>query len=417
MILSELTANLDLGFAFSSRAKLEYRNARRNLKQFDYSECVENSQESIEFACKSICELNGIGVKTYKTTHDLSHFPSLLQNTLLTSYGIDLRKLRRTIFQWNNKTKQESRYGDQKSGRAAYLMFDEIDATSALQDAEEVITVLTKVEKRIKYDGKIMIGILDGFVKDPKREVRCPTVFNAGKFQSDDYEKYFSSITKNGQNKYEISRISISQINNKYSVIINPFGEAYPENDLGEYNCFRVIQNYITDGGIFVGSGGLLFFYGWDANHGTKKDISTNNIIVPESLTEGKLNFRQILDFSGTLLWKEFGIQTTFDTAVHSGSVFLKVIQTQADQEIVGHLEELGGTNFVNEYRAVINCPFVIPFLRSDRKDFKDIVPLGAIKKDDGYLILGGMNIKTDSEFVKICVSIDNFVDWISRQL
>jgi hypothetical protein len=171
-----------------------------------------------------------------------------------------------------------------------YAKFHGFRAASVKQDAEEVISVLTRIEKQIKLGGKIKIGILDGFVKDSKKEIVCPNTSNAGKFQSADLEKYFSSITKKGQAKYEISRVNISQINNKYAVLINPFGEVYPENDLQDYNCFRIIENYFTDGGIFVGFGGLLFFYGWDVSHGTKKDISTNKVILPVYLTAGKLN-------------------------------------------------------------------------------------------------------------------------------
>ena len=62
----------------------------------------------------------------------------------------------------------------------------------------------------------------------------------------------------------------------------------------------------------------------------------------------------------------------------------------------------------------MINSPQVIPFIRSTRKDFPDII-LRAIKKDNGYLIIGGMNIESDSEFYKICAGIDKFIDWISK--
>ena len=207
---------------------------------------------------------------------------------------------------------------------------------------------MTQIEKKIKIGGKIKIGILDGFVKDSKNEVVCPNIFNAGKFQSADLEKYFTSITKNGQAKYEISRLNISQINNKYAVLINPFGEAYPENDLQDYNSFRIIENYIIDGGIFVGFGGLLFFYGWDVNH-VEKDISTNKVILPVYLTAGELNVQDILDFSGTLSWKEFGIQTTFDTLVNSGPALVKVSQSQTDRDIAGDSVNLGGSDLVHD--------------------------------------------------------------------
>jgi hypothetical protein len=61
----------------------------------------------------------------------------------------------------------------------------------------------------------------------------------------------------------------ISHINNSaFSIIINPFGEAYPESGNAEGVSFRAIASYIRDGGIFVNSGGQPFAYNWDVNTG-----------------------------------------------------------------------------------------------------------------------------------------------------
>jgi hypothetical protein len=52
-------------------------------------------------------------------------------------------------------------------------------------------------------------------------------------------------------------------------VIINPFGEAYPELGSAEGVGLRTILSYIQDGGIFVNSGGQPFVYSWDVNTGS----------------------------------------------------------------------------------------------------------------------------------------------------
>jgi hypothetical protein len=51
-----------------------------------------------------------------------------------------------------------------------------------------------------------------------------------------------------------------------FSVIINPFGEAYPESGNAEGVGFKTIASYIRDGGIFVNSGGQSFTYNLDVN-------------------------------------------------------------------------------------------------------------------------------------------------------
>jgi hypothetical protein len=82
---------------------------------------------------------------------------------------------------------------------------------------------------------------------------------------------------------------SISQINNNiFSVIVNPFGESYPESGNAEGVSFRTITSYIRDGGIFVNSGGQPFPYSWDVNTGNSQavigfipalsDIQTNHV-------------------------------------------------------------------------------------------------------------------------------------------
>jgi len=51
-----------------TRAKLQLREAEKHFKRYRYSECVLNSQESIEFSLKAIFEFLGI---EYPWEHDV----------------------------------------------------------------------------------------------------------------------------------------------------------------------------------------------------------------------------------------------------------------------------------------------------------------------------------------------------------
>ena len=74
----------------------------------------------------------------------------------------------------------------------------------------------------------------------------------------------------NGFNLFQVSLTSISNLSNgAFSIIINPFGEAYPELGSAEGVGLRTILSYIQDGGIFVNSGGQPFVYSWDVNTGS----------------------------------------------------------------------------------------------------------------------------------------------------
>ena len=236
----------------------------------------------------------------------------------------------------------------------------------------------------------------------------------------------FSEIKINGKNKYEVRKTSISQINNEFIVIINPFGEAYPEKDLKEKLCFNVIKEYITDGGIFVNVAGFPFFYAWDVLNGKPIAISEEKLMVPSSIKveldklSGKIRkavierYTLALLFSGSLFWREFDAVTTSDTPEHAEAFELEVYQTEEDKRIADDLVNVGGGNKVREFRALTkDTKNLIPLLRASRPDFGEVYPIAAIPYGFGYLIVGGMNMVGKAEFEKLVVGVDNFCTWV----
>lgn len=78
----------------------------------------------------------------------------------------------------------------------------------------------------------------------------------------------------NNSNLFNALMVSVLQINNSiFSVVVNPFGESYPESGNAEGMSFRTIASYIRDGGIFVNSGGQPFTYSWDVNTGNWQNV------------------------------------------------------------------------------------------------------------------------------------------------
>ena len=113
----------------------------------------------------------------------------------------------------------------------------------------------------------------------------------------------------------------ISHIGNSaLSIILNPFGEAYPELGNAEGVAFRTIVSYIRDGGIFVNSGGQPFTYSWDVNSGNSRllvrfipalsDVQTNYVdgIPVLQIKEGLRVSSEAL-----LLKRYFGLVTEWD--------------------------------------------------------------------------------------------------------
>ena len=94
----------------------------------------------------------------------------------------------------------------------------------------------------------------------------------------------------NGFNLFQVSLTSISNLSNgAFSIIINPFGEAYPELGSADGVGLRTILSYIQDGGIFVNSGGQPFVYNWDVNTGGH-NLVINFIPISSYYKEGNHN-------------------------------------------------------------------------------------------------------------------------------
>jgi hypothetical protein len=76
----------------------------------------------------------------------------------------------------------------------------------------------------------------------------------------------------NGSNLFDTSMTPVSNIRNGgFSVVINPFAEAYTELDNGEGVGFKTIASYIRDGGIFINLRGQPFTYRWDVHTGNSQ--------------------------------------------------------------------------------------------------------------------------------------------------
>lgn len=253
-----------------------------------------------------------------------------------------------------------------------------------------------------------LIGIL--------KDERCPPMFT--RFVPEDWRNRF-------HRRYSTRIISANDIGNNFTVIINPYGETYPEEDLMEFKTLERIEKYMVNGGIFVHAGGLAFFYGWDGkrNFPTGKEVQLyqgtmsgpSTMIMqpiyahpsPWSLTE-------------TLLRQRFRVATTMEK-----ETLVQVFQDKEDRNYVGDLQDVGGIRVAMEFRAAREpTPKCIPFLRA-RTKFGVVYPIAAIPYGKGYLIVSGMHLDTKltvmgtdlakSEFEKIAVMIENFMKAIKE--
>lgn len=91
---------------------------------------------------------------------------------------------------------------------------------------------------------------------------------------------------------------------------------------------------------------------------------------------------------------------------MRSGPQLLRVEQNAQEIQRFGDLVQIGANEMIAEYRSLlINTNNVIPIMRARCDDYNEVIPLGAIRKREGYLLHGGMHIDSHAEFEKLCVA------------
>jgi hypothetical protein len=117
---------------------------------------------------------------------------------------------------------------------------------------------------------KPKIGILNGLTSPTDIPAPCPREWT-DLTPSDWY------IFLKNKNKYSLHYISTSEIDDSFDVIINPFGEVYPEEDIFYRKSFRKIVEYIQKGGSFVTTC-FPFWYYFDTKRRKKEPSAMHEI-------------------------------------------------------------------------------------------------------------------------------------------
>jgi HEPN domain-containing protein len=409
--------SLDLAYWYVDFATNQLRLAEEVFRKVKFPETVDCAQDAIEFAIKAIFEFAG---RRYPPIHDLTRtIPNLRRD--FPGFAQELSRAAVASSRWLGTARNIPRYGQQTLGVPPRTLYKKTEVRQALSDAQEVYRLLLSIVKQQKLQLPEKVALLDGYVEGPRfREQPCATRPYSN-FSAAQWRQAFDAIQlPNGSQKYQVSEITASKISSQYAMIINPFGEAYPESDVELRPVFSKIKDYVWGGGVFVTAGGFAFFYAWDIKRGQAIPISETRTLVPSAITVHPQarqvviqQFRSMLEFTGTLLWKELGALTTGDTQIHRGDFPMPVRQNRSDRNKVGNLVMVGGSSTVREFRALRDgTRNLVPLLRGTRPDFGNVYPIAAIKYGHGYFLTCGMNIASRVEFDKSVVAADRFLEW-----
>jgi hypothetical protein len=255
----------------------------------------------------------------------------------------------------------------------------------------KVFHLILKSWTKDKFCFPIKVGILNGCVFNEK-ETKLPNSPFTDYTPQDWYEAI--SLDKN----FTINWILAKQICDKFDIIINPFGEEYPETDKPNHGTLRQIVKFVKNGGVFVNVAGLAFYYSWD---GENEDITGPLYETYELDSVPGLLQQKVLLKTSTLmdssLYRYFGVKTTF----FQESVI--AVRSVTD-EFFSHLASVGGDSTVKEFRSAYRSEkedaYLKPLLKADypiqtpQPSKFGCYPISALKFGKGHLLLCGLKLE-----------------------
>lgn len=180
-------------------------------------------------------------------------------------------------------------------------------------------------------------------------------------------------------------------------MLVNPFGEVYPEEDISSHSTFRRIRDYVYSGGVYVNVAGYPFW--WKANPVTGIKTPAGNFV--ESSPGSAIFLIQ------SLLPVYLAI-----TPVMPGSPTLFVTKQEAvDKELFGEIAGAGGQSNVKVFRQYdISTPQMMPMLRTDNGQY---IIIGAVRYGNGYFVFAGVEIDQNSTgFEKVLAAIQGWAKY-----
>jgi len=370
-----------------------------------FNEVISLGYDAMEFFWKSLRHLQCHDAPTllaHMPDNDTwnSFIPNLTNFLISTQEEKDLKLVfakHNPKWEINPETRQHAHYYSR--------MFGKPEAENLLNDCRCLIcTVLAKINRKIHMvDGGFTVGILDGYFGiDKQSEKPC-------------LERPWADVEKGGvsgwrvalsEKKIKIEEIAVNSISPKFSIIINPFGECYPEFLAGpnRYPGYDMIKDYIYSGGAFVTAGGNPFHYSFDVSKGERKDTSTVVPAVPIDVTsapdkEGNLRLtvnRTTLLFN-MIFPRDFGAVTTMDLSnEQKGPWSVNLFQSEEDRKYWDCNMEL---NRLRVFRSLNpkNSRQLIAIMRA-RLAGKEVFPVGFVPYGHGLLFHIGLTLDLRGE-------------------
>jgi hypothetical protein len=388
-----------------------FSNAEDNFNVYRYASCNAWLFHSSEFFWKALTILSS---KHFEPRHEASQEDmAKISNDLLSDN--DRIRAYQILSKFPDIRRDLARYGyyekKETIAKSPVDLFNREEAESSLNEVTWLIDKLREIHYYQIFEPPIHIGILSGYINSRKEK---PCVY----YPHSQYRKAvqwmldINNIRYGESNLFQASLTPISNLNSgTFPIIVNPFGEAYPELGNTEGMGFKTILSYIRDGGIFVNSGGQPFVYSWDVYNGNYK-LLVNFIPALDSIqsvydVKGNpillINENLRIPIEALPLKRHFNVDTEWDRPE------INIVGPQEiDIEFDELLDESRLKTKAKVYRPAKELSDnIIPLAYSYNNSIwgNNVYPVIAIKFGRGFLIHTGMSLDEEREY-KILLDI-----------
>ena len=180
------------------------------------------------------------------------------------------------------------------------------------------------------------------------------------------------------------------------AIVLNPFGEVYPEQDFVSSTTISRIREYVTGGGVYVNVAGIPFWYRYDPTSA-------------RSETAGRVEGI----FEDHAVWKSL-FYDLFPNLTPSPQdpQILECHQTPEDIARFGDIASAGGDISIRHFRAYPLSPAqLLPILRTQNH-----CVIGALNSGEGAYLFAGVSIPlADSTFHKVVAAVKAWASYEAR--
>jgi hypothetical protein len=232
---------------------------------------------------------------------------------------------------------------------------------------ENLLFLIEQKFRKKRYTNPNIL-ILNGTINGERQEIP-PNPVHTDKNPTD----WKTSLEAYGWN-VKIGPLSEISLNSTPDIVLNPFGEVYPEQDFISNKSINLIREYVWSGGVYVNVAGIPFWYRY--NPYTKVRETSGRV---EGLFEGKA------------IWKSTFFDLFPNLTPSSDSIELECFQNSEEINRFGDISNAGGKNGVGVFRAYpLNPAQMIPMLRD--KDQK-LCLIGCYLHGQGCYLFAGLSI------------------------